>query len=155
MPAETRDARDTPDGYHLRNPDKPLKALWEALRDSMGVNIIMAVIADPRCGLERCSNDSEGDFVSSTRTAVLYSRDGYTPLELAAFAGRADVVRGLLWMRSPVSNSTSSANKASGGHSPLYVAALGGNIACMEMLIGKGANVNSINEFGVSPIYAA
>eukprot|EP00759_Apiculatamorpha_spiralis_P010826 PhF_6_TR1776/c0_g1_i1/m.2930 len=76
--------------YHHRNRGTPMKALGEALKNSMSLDIIIAIIADPRCGLERRSADGDGYFTfSSSQTFSnltlprFHGADRYTPLFLA------------------------------------------------------------------------
>lgn len=77
--------------FLVKHSSDPLHALWEALTDSTikGPKVAMAIVTDRRCGLEAKTKNKiklrGSDYICS----------GATSLELAARAGRADVVAAL------------------------------------------------------------
>jgi len=80
-----------------------------------------------------------------------YSRDGMTPLHLAAFFGHAKIVELLLAHDADVAARSRNAN----GHTPLQ-AALAGNFKLVAgLLIGGGADVNAADAAGWRPLHLA
>src|SRR6185503_19517504 len=80
-----------------------------------------------------------------------YSRDGMTPLHLAAFFGHAKIVELLLAHDADVTARSRNAN----GHTPLQ-AALAGNFKLVAgLLIGAGADVNAPDAAGWRPLHLA
>ena len=80
-----------------------------------------------------------------------YSRDGMTPLHLAAFFGHAKIVELLLAHDADVAAPARNAN----GHTPLQ-AALAGNFKLVAgLLIGGGADVNAADAAGWRPLHLA
>ena len=79
------------------------------------------------------------------------SRDGMTPLHLAAFFGHAKIVELLLAHDADVTARSRNAN----GHTPLQ-AALAGNFKLVAgLLIGAGADVNAPDAAGWRPLHLA
>eukprot|EP00744_Colponema_vietnamica_P004814 GILI01007129.1.p1 GENE.GILI01007129.1~~GILI01007129.1.p1 ORF type:complete len:161 (-),score=21.93 GILI01007129.1:20-502(-) len=60
-----------------KNDNRPLKALWEALKDKAtpGIELPMAIVMDPRCGIERRAEKGD-DLVDSDGKSLVNS----TPL---------------------------------------------------------------------------
>jgi ankyrin repeat protein len=79
------------------------------------------------------------------------SPDGFTPLHLAAFFGKADVARLLLdsgadvtaYTRNPFANQ------------PLHAAAAGGHVEICRMLIAAGADVDATQHGDFAPLHEA
>eukprot|EP00744_Colponema_vietnamica_P027845 GILI01041974.1.p1 GENE.GILI01041974.1~~GILI01041974.1.p1 ORF type:complete len:161 (-),score=10.91 GILI01041974.1:194-676(-) len=110
----------------------------------MSLDIITAIIVDPRCGLERRSTESDW-FLSYNPSETsrlgnpmrsVHGVDGYTPLFLAVIHCRNDV-RTLLAMEADVNAVTMD------GSTLLHVAALYGHTAFVELLIVKGVDVKA------------
>ena len=80
-----------------------------------------------------------------------YSRDGMTPLHLAAFFGHAKIVELLIAHDADITARSRNAN----GHTPLQ-AALAGNFKLVAgLLIGGGADVNAPDAAGWRPLHLA
>jgi ankyrin repeat protein len=80
--------------------------------------------------------------------ALVASKDKYdqTPLHLAAFAGRKDVVELLLANKSDVNA------KSSSGETPLHVAVMRNNKEIVKLLLANKANVNAKANNGSTPL---
>jgi len=99
--------------------------------------------------LERVERLLESGEASSAVNS--YSRDGMTPLHLAAFFGHAKIVELLLAHDADVAARSRNAN----GHTPLQ-AALAGNFKLVAgLLIGAGADVNAPDAAGWRPLHLA
>jgi hypothetical protein len=80
-----------------------------------------------------------------------YSRDGFTPLQLACYFGREDVARYLI---------ESGANVTAVAHNsqriqPLHAAAAGGGLALVRLLLDHGADPNATQQGEFTPLHAA
>lgn len=80
-----------------------------------------------------------------------YSRDGYTPLQLACFFGREDVARYLI--DKGVDVAAVSRNPMS--IQPLHAAVAGDHTAIAAMLLAAGADPNAAQQDGFRPLHSA
>ena len=80
-----------------------------------------------------------------------YSRDGMTPLHLAAFFGHAKIVEMLLARDADVTARSRNAN----GNTPLHAALVGNHKLVAGLLIGRGADVNAADAAGWCPLHLA
>lgn len=132
------------------NRSSPLTALWRALSQSDNSALAVAVACDPRCGLQRTSTDSEmfaqrSDVISPT----IPGRFRTTPLTLAAFANRSDVVKALLDEGADVRATDTM------GLTALHWAAQFAQIPLLKLLINSGADVNSSSLDNTTPLLYA
>lgn len=87
-----------------------------------------------------------GDFILNE-----YSRDGYTPLQLACFFGRENVARYLVEKGADV-NAVSHNVMAI---QPLHAAAAGDHLGIVKLLLEVGADANGVQEGGFRPLHTA
>ena len=80
-----------------------------------------------------------------------YSRDGYTPLQLACFFGHEEMVNYLLAAGADVQVVSQNAM----GIHPIHAAAANGNLAILKALLEKGADVNAQQAEGYTPLAQA
>lgn len=107
---------------------------------------VSQIVNDARCGLERklASNQGEGRC-RITKAAAL----GATPVILAVLASRPEVVEALLACGAEVNATDTS------GMSALHYAAEMGDDRSIELIVGKGANINAKSKAGTPLIIAA
>jgi ankyrin repeat protein len=79
------------------------------------------------------------------------SSDGFTPLHLAAFFGKAEAVKALLEAGAPVDAVT--ANDLA--NQPLHAAAAGRSIETCRLLLAAGAEVDARQHGGFTPLHEA
>jgi ankyrin repeat protein len=79
------------------------------------------------------------------------SSDGWSPLHLAAFFGRADLATALLDAGADVDARSSNAMK----NTPLHAAVAGGNVELVKLLLSRGANPNATQEGGWTALHGA
>lgn len=87
-----------------------------------------------------------GDFILNE-----YSRDGYTPLQLACFFGHENVVHYLVEKGADV-NAVSHNVMAI---QPLHAAAAGDHLGIVKLLLEAGADANGVQEGGFTPLHTA
>ena len=80
-----------------------------------------------------------------------FSPDGFTPLHLAAFFGKADVARLLLTSGADVSAYT----RNPFANQPLHAAAAGGHVEICRMLLAAGADVDATQHGDFAPLHEA
>ena len=80
-----------------------------------------------------------------------YSRDGYTPLQLACFFGHEEMVNYLLAAGADVQTVSQNAM----GIQPIHAAAANGNLAILTALLEKGADVNAQQAEGYTALAQA
>lgn len=88
----------------------------------------------------------EKRLVSRPKDVNLETASGLTPLHMAAFIGRIDIVELL------ISNGASINAQDNRNETPLHKAALGGQAKVIQFLIDNGATVNSVNIGGRTPL---
>jgi uncharacterized protein len=84
-------------------------------------------------------------------SAVAFSPDGFTPLHLAAFFGKAEAVRILLDAAASVDTYTRNAF----ANQPLHAAAAGQHTEVCRLLLAAGADVNATQHGGYTPLHEA
>jgi hypothetical protein len=87
-----------------------------------------------------------GDFILNE-----YSRDGYTPLGLAAFFGHEDATRWLIDHGAKVDAVSRNAMQVQ----PLHSACAGNHTAIVRLLLAAGADPNAVQQDGFRPLHAA
>ena len=80
-----------------------------------------------------------------------YSPDGWTPLALAAFFGRATTIERLLERGADVNAKSRNAM----GNLPIHAAAAGGRTEAVAALLAGGADVNAVDVRGWTPLALA
>jgi hypothetical protein len=87
-----------------------------------------------------------GDFILNE-----FSRDGYTPLQLACFFGNEDVARFLVEKGADVA----AVSQNPMAIQPLHAAAAGDHTAIVRLLLESGANPNAEQQDSFRPLHAA
>lgn len=85
------------------------------------------------------------------KTVNEFSRDGYTPLQLACFFGHAETALALLELGADVHAVARNAMKIQ----PLHAAVAGHQVAIVQALIARGADVNARQQDDFTPLIAA
>lgn len=80
-----------------------------------------------------------------------YSRDGFTPLMLAAFFGRSEAV---VWLIAQGADVSAEARNGT-GIQPLIAAAAGGHLKSVALLLDAGADPNAAQQGGYRPLHSA
>lgn len=83
--------------------------------------------------------------------ARAYSRDGWTPLHLAAFFGRLDAARLLLDRRA----SARAVGRNAMANEPIHAAAAAGNTEIVRLLLDRGADADARQHGGWTALHAA
>ncbi|GAW11383.1 hypothetical protein ANO14919_007270 [Xylariales sp. No.14919] len=78
------------------------------------------------------------------------SHMGYTPLTFAAECGHIEVMLVLIEHQADLNAASTSEQMDLRGHTPLHRAALRGNLAAVQLLVGKGASVNAVTANGIT-----
>ena len=133
-----------------------MKDLFEAVRSGDLARVKELVSADPSLAIFAAAilGDTEQltDLLTANRAQVgLLSSDGWTPLHLAAFFGKADAAR-LLLNKGAIVNARSTNPME---NMPLHAAAAGRHTEVAKLLIDHGAPVNARQHGGWSPLHAA
>ncbi|MFA6971612.1 MAG: ankyrin repeat domain-containing protein [Gallionella sp.] len=88
-------------------------------------------------------------FIEAPSNLEIRDNRGWTPLMMAAFSGRDEIVSLLIQYKADVNALDL------GGNSALHWAAFGGHISCAKQLIAHQARLNSCNNFGWTPLMQA
>lgn len=133
-----------------------MKELFEAVRAGDQVRVKELVAANPQLAIFAASILGDVDELNALLTANrslvgLLSEDGWTPLHLAAFFGKADAAR-LLLNKGALVNAKSNNPMQ---NMPLHAAAAGRHTEVVKLLIEHGAPVNARQHGGWSPLHAA
>jgi ankyrin repeat protein len=133
-----------------------MKELFEAIRAGDSSRVAELVAADP--SLEIFAAAIQGDtakievLLAGNRSLVsALSSDGWTPLHLAAFFGKADTARMLLNKGAQVNARSTNPME----NMPLHAAAAGRHADVVKLLIDHGASANARQHGGWTPLHAA
>lgn len=123
------------------------KQIAETLAAAPGVELeIWDAAALGRLDVVEENHKGWGDFILNE-----FSRDGYTPLQLACFFGREDVARYLIDHGSAVD----AVSRNPMAIRPLHAAAAGDHTAIAQMLLVAGADPNAVQQDSFRPLHAA
>jgi len=111
---------------------------------------------DPKLDMfEACAAGRTADVLrkidADPKLLEAHSRDGWTPLHLAAFFGHPDLANALLDRGATVDARSTNAMQ----NTPLHAAAAGGKLALIELLAKRGADVNARQEGGWTALHSA
>jgi ankyrin repeat protein len=133
----------------------PMKELFDAIRAGDSSQVAAVVAEDPSLAIFAAS--IQGDtaqiehLLSGNRSLVsALSTDGWTPLHLAAFFGKADAARMLLNKGAQVS--ARSTNQME--NMALHAAAAGKHAHVVKLLLDHGAPANARQHGGWTPLHA-
>jgi len=99
-----------------------------------------------RLAVVQAAREGWGEFIVNE-----YSRDGYTPLQLACFFGHADVARYLVGNGAQID----AVSKNAMAIQPLHAAAAGNHTAIVQLLLEAGADPNAVQQDSFRPLHAA
>ncbi|SBU01532.1 Ankyrin (modular protein) [Candidatus Promineifilum breve] len=99
-----------------------------------------------RADVVEANHKGWGDFILNE-----YSRDGYSPLQLACFFGREEVARYLIEKGANVNAVSLNAMAVQ----PLHSAVAGDHTAVVALLLAAGADANAAQQDGFRPLHAA
>jgi hypothetical protein len=123
------------------------KEIAEALAGSPAVELeIWDGAALGRLALVEELHGGWGDFILNE-----YSRDGYTPLQLACFFGREDVARYLAAKGADVQ----AVAKNGMAIQPLHAAVAGDHLSIARLLLEAGADANAVQQDSFRPLHGA
>jgi ankyrin repeat protein len=133
-----------------------MKELFEAIRAGDDARVAALVAADPSLAIFAAAIQGDmariEELLAGDRSLVsALSPDGWTPLHLAAFFGKVDVVRLLLNKGAQVNARSTNAME----NMPLHAAAAGRHVDVIKVLIDHGATVNARQHGGWTPLHAA
>jgi ankyrin repeat protein len=80
-----------------------------------------------------------------------YSRDGFTPLQLACFFGHEEIA---LWLMDQDADVNAVAKNKQQVR-PVHAAAANGNLTLLQALLARGADVNARQEGDFTPLHEA
>lgn len=119
----------------------------EMLADTAGVELeIWDGTALGRLAVIEESYQRWGDYILNE-----FSRDGYTPLQLACFFGREEIARYLIEKGAKVNAASRNAMAVQ----PLHSAVAGDHTAIVALLLDAGADPNATQQDGFRPLHAA
>lgn len=133
-----------------------MKELFEAVRAGDLARVEQLVAADPALAVFAASilGDTgrlEELLAANRSLTAAVSDDGWTPLHLAAFFGKADAVRLLLNKGAPVTARSANAME----NMPLHAAAAGRHAGVIRILLDHGAPANAQQSGGWVALHAA
>jgi ankyrin repeat protein len=133
-----------------------MKELFEAVRAGDLARVQSMVEADPTLAIFAASILGETERLEELLTAnrsliTAVSSDGWTPLHLSSFFGKADAVR--LLLNKGASVTARSTNDLR--NTPLHAAAAGGHSEVVRILLDRGADANARQHGGWAPMHAA
>jgi hypothetical protein len=123
------------------------KEIAEALADAAEVELEIwdgAALGRPDV-VERAHGEWGAEILNE------FSRDGYTPLQLACFFGRADVARYLVEQGAAVEAVAQNAMAIR----PLHAAAAGDHVNIVRLLLEAGADPNATQQDSFRPLHSA
>lgn len=122
-------------------------AIAAALADTLGDDLeIWDGAALGRLAVVQAAHEGWGEFIVNE-----YSRDGYTPLQLACFFGHEDVARYLVGHGAQIDAVSRNAMAIQ----PLHAAAAGSHTAIVQLLLEAGADPNAVQQDSFRPLHAA
>eukprot|EP00744_Colponema_vietnamica_P009510 GILI01013517.1.p1 GENE.GILI01013517.1~~GILI01013517.1.p1 ORF type:complete len:355 (-),score=45.07 GILI01013517.1:169-1233(-) len=127
-----------------RHPGRPIKAFCDALTDKAltGTDVAMEIVQNPLCGIN-CTSTLEDDLPYG-----FYDR--LTPLMVATFERRPDVIRALL-----LAGADAEAVDQFMAYRALHIAAKNDDIESIEELLRGGANINALSMMSGTPLSLA
>lgn len=133
-----------------------MKELFEAVRAGDLSRVHALVDADPSLAVFAASILGEterlDELLAANRSLLsALSDDGWTPLHLAAFFGKAGAVR--LLLNKGASTKTRSTNAME--NFPIHAAAAGKHADIVQLLLDHGSNANARQHGGWTPLHAA
>ena len=133
-----------------------MKELFEAVRAGDLARVQSLVDADPTLAIfaASISGDTERleSLLAGNRALIAaVSSDGWTPLHLASFFGKADAARLLLNKGASVSARSTNDMR----NTALHAAAAGGHSEIVKILLDHGADANARQNSGWAPLHAA
>ena len=99
-----------------------------------------------RLAIVQAAHEEWGEFIVNE-----YSRDGYTPLQLACFFGHEDAARYLVGNGAQID----AVSKNGMAIQPLHAAAAGSHTAIVQLLLEAGADPNAVQQDSFRPLHAA
>ena len=122
-------------------------AIAELLADTLGDELeIWDGAALGRLAAVQAAHEGWGEFILNE-----FSRDGYTPLQLACFFGHEEVARYLVGNGAQID----AISKNSMAIQPLHAAAAGSHTAIVQLLLEAGADANAVQQDSFRPLHAA
>jgi uncharacterized protein len=92
------------------------------------------------------------DFIEQDTSLLhAHNNDGWTPLHMTAFFGRADLAAALIERGANVDERSTNQMK----NTPLHAAVAGGKLQLVKLLVAQGADVNASQTGGWTPLHGA
>lgn len=107
------------------------------------ISIFEAIIADKK--------ETVANFIKEESVLHEPTSDGFSPLGIACFFGRADIVRLLVKKGANVNQASNNAMKVA----PLHSAVAIQNLEIVQFLLDNGAEINAAQESGVTALHSA
>lgn len=124
--------------------NRPITAFWKSLKDpKVKVHVLLAILED---NLEIRSEGCDGQFVATDMMNIPF---GATPLILAAYTSRQDVVEALVAVGADINAQDVQKSTA------LHVAVRYNNLSIIKFLILSGARVDVPNDAAATPLHVA